>query len=548
MADTLARLSEAFGFMRIPEATREMVNPDDRQLVNDMELGDPGTDTWAELYPNIPAWDDPIPLDVYYDMRWANGTVQAMLRVLELPIRATEYSLVPGPNDESGDVLEFVNDVLFRPSYDGGMETPLQQIIEDIMDSLWAGFKAFEKVYAERDGKIVYRKVAPRSCLSMRPVVDKHGNLLGAYQESDWMGQHTQTFIPLYKLLWYAHNMEDSNWYGQSDLRAAYPHYENIRKLYVIDNKAHEVNAIPVRVAKPNIGGVSKSIRTLAFNMIKRIGLDTAVLLPREIDLETFESNSSAAGSRRDSIEHHTSMMAMSVLAHFLQLGTSKSSGYNLSQDQTDFFLMTITAEMDDIASCLTEQLIAPLVKINFGDEPGLCPMFQFADMTDHVRKTTEQVFLAIAQNGNRLSDEFLEALGQRVAKELGLDLSLVERQDDSVPRTTVSSDEMAERQLESFKQMSEAKVAGPGKGNTEGGDNQKASEANKAGLSTLNLSSLAHESDNVYDFFGRVKCKIANLSGEPVPRTPIGYLADINENTPVSEVVELARKLVASE
>lgn len=527
----------------------------------DIELGDPGDDTWAELYNAVPAPVDPTDIKVYADMRFGNGTVQAMLKVLQLPILATKWNLIPGSQDKDGKVAAFINEMLSNGDFDGGMEIPMQQVLYETTSSFWAGFKPQEIVYKydRQTRRIKIRKIAPRSPLTTKPVVDNHGNLVGALQQSDYMSNHRVVFIPKEKLFWYAHRQENGNWYGESDLRAAHVHYETLRKLYIIDNKTHEVMAIPIRVAQPTMGGMTEKMKKEVFSKIKRIGLDTAILLPKDFELKEYGAKNASGSTRKDSIEHHTSQMAMSVLAHFLQLGTNGQGTYNLSADQSDFFLSMVTAEMRSIGYAFTSQVIAPLVKVNFGSRPGITPKFQFSEMTDHVRKTVESIFLAICQGGGeRLSDEFIEALGKRVSAELGLDLSIIARTGDNVPKSTRTKKELDKDTMDKF--MAQAKAsgaakAGPGRGNTSGGMNQKVSEARNKASSKGNLSAgvlvdLASNSDNTRDFFGRLKVAVANLSGVNAPSTPAEMLdfidvADLSSPSDVFSMLTMAHDLV---
>jgi len=361
--------------------------------------------------------------------------------------------------------------------------------------------------------------------------------------------------------------MEDGNWYGESDFRTAYVHYETLRKLYIIDNKTHEVTAIPIRVAQPTMGGLSATQKNEVFQKIKRVGLDTAILLPKDIALTEFGAKNASGSSRGESIDHHTTQMAMSILAHFLQLGTNGQGTYNLSQDQSDFFLTMVTAEMKNIAATFTESVVAPLVKLNYGDKPLIVPKFVFSDMTDHVRKVVESIFLAIVQGGgSRLSDEFVEALGKRVAQELGLDLATIERNDEDAPTATRTQEEIDEQAMKKFEAQANATgaaKAGPGAGNKAGGANQAVAAArkqtapdnkgtSKANMSAAEVLDIRKRSDNARDFFGRVKLKLSNDLGVNAPATPDEIseyldLVDLSSVEEVNGVVRLAVELVES-
>lgn len=534
------------------------LDPDDPKSTgrDDGEIGDPGTELWANIYQSVPDFNDSIPLKTYDQMRHGIGTMQAILRILQLPILATNWSIVAGDDDKEGERSKFVTEVLQK------MEIPMQQVLIEAMASFWAGFKMQEIVWRTDGSSITISKIAPRSPHTTKPVLDRHGNIVGVYQQSIFMGNSTNVFIPMHKVWWYTHRMEDGNYYGQSDFKAAYPHYENLRKLYIIDNKTHEVTAIPIRIAKPNIMGVAKNVRESVFRKIRKIGLDTAVWIPKEVDLE-FGPQIASGATRADSINHHTTQMAMSVLAHFLQLGTNGSGTYNLSSDQSDMFLMMETAEMKSMAWSFNRNVIEPLVKLNFDDDSRKMPRLIFSDMTDHVRKTTEAIFLAIAQQGNRLSDEFVEALSQRVVDELGLDLNVTNRQGDDVPTASVSQEEIDEHAMEKFEETAEitGKMKDEGEDKT-GGANQKTPKIAKqqagdtapkpkANFSADDLSAFASASVNSLDYFGRVKLAAANVAGVPAPSTPADIKAlvlasDIGSETNRVALAHIATTLVS--
>jgi phage gp29-like protein len=82
-----------------------------------------------------------------------------------------------------------------------------------------------------------------------------------------------------------------------------------------------------------------------------------------------FEIASGAGAEFLRAIEHLDAEMARSCLTQFLVLGQGgNSSVWNLSRDQSDFFLMCPEAELRDLEEAITNYLIAPLVRMNFGE------------------------------------------------------------------------------------------------------------------------------------------------------------------------------------
>jgi hypothetical protein len=59
-----------------------------------------------------------------------NGTASALELVLTLPIREADFSIEPGKGD-SGE-CDFVRSVLMTPDTEGGMRTPMTELIGQI--------------------------------------------------------------------------------------------------------------------------------------------------------------------------------------------------------------------------------------------------------------------------------------------------------------------------------------------------------------------------------------------------------------------------------
>src|SRR5271167_2534001 len=96
-----------------------------------------------------------------------NGLCAAISQALTLPIRGAPYKIDPAKGD-TGEA-EFVNSVMMSPDEDGGMRTPVADLIGQITSAQIYRRSFFEKVFKvrETDGKIIYDKIAfrpPATC------------------------------------------------------------------------------------------------------------------------------------------------------------------------------------------------------------------------------------------------------------------------------------------------------------------------------------------------------------------------------------------------
>jgi hypothetical protein len=97
-------------------------------------------------------------------MRRTDAQINAVLLALELPIRATKWSVKP-PEDEDGEIDEqaweitdFVEDNLFNK-----LDRPWDNLLKEICTLFPFGFSLFEKVWGtDEDGNIILKKIAYR--------------------------------------------------------------------------------------------------------------------------------------------------------------------------------------------------------------------------------------------------------------------------------------------------------------------------------------------------------------------------------------------------
>jgi len=131
-----------------------------------------------EHYPPL-RWPENI--KVYDQMRRSDGQVQAVLLVLELPIRATRWYIEPGSEeDRDQEIAEFVQKNLFE-----GMEHTWDDFLRKVLTMLPFGHAVFEKVYRidQADGMIKWRKFAERPQRTLVQFVpDENGDLREIHQ------------------------------------------------------------------------------------------------------------------------------------------------------------------------------------------------------------------------------------------------------------------------------------------------------------------------------------------------------------------------------
>ena len=103
--------------------------------------------------------------DTYLQMQENDGEVQAIVRLLSLPIQSSPISILPARNDKGE--RDFIETVFLGPEYMGGMTTPLPFLIADMTRAIFEGFRVYEKVPRIIDKGIYKGKVGWKKLLSL---------------------------------------------------------------------------------------------------------------------------------------------------------------------------------------------------------------------------------------------------------------------------------------------------------------------------------------------------------------------------------------------
>lgn len=309
---------------------------------------------------------------VYDRMRRSDGQVQGILKAIFLPIlQANWYIETPAQDKASVEMAyEIEKNILKRT------DITWKNTLRQILSYLIFGFSIFEKVYALEEGKVVLKKLAPRVQKTLyRWNVNENGELESITQYISRPNNKTQYIdIPNKNLVVFSNDMEGSNFEGISLLRSAYKHWWIKDELYKIDALGHDRFAAGIPYAKEPINSNPNDrsrAETVLANLHSRekswyvspYGWDVGIL-------EKTGSNDSIIKS----IQHHNGEMAKSILAQFINLGTSQSGSYSLGSSFEELFLMSINAIAGDICDTLNNTVIKELADYNYNIKDNMYP------------------------------------------------------------------------------------------------------------------------------------------------------------------------------
>ena len=334
-------------------------------------------DNWALRFPASSR--------VFAKMGREDAQVKSVLRAVMLPIRRATWYL--DPNGAPEEVVALVAEDL-RMQVKG--EDPGKPVaartgrvswdkhLEDALRALQFGHMFFEQVYAPgRDGREHLVKLAPRWPGTITDIkVAADGGLASIRQRAAAGVKNAESVeIPVSRLVGYVFDDVGSQWIGQSVLRPAYKHWKLRDELLRMELNAIDRNSMGVPVYEGSELALDPEADIRAGQEIAssiRAGKTAGAAIPAKAKLSLVGVNGQLM-SPREAILYHDSMIAKSVLAHFLNL-EGKGGSYALAETQSDLFIQSLQTTAEWIADVATQHVVEDLVRVAFPEHDGLMP------------------------------------------------------------------------------------------------------------------------------------------------------------------------------
>jgi hypothetical protein len=369
-----------------------------------------------------------------------NGTASALELVLTLPIREADFSIEPGKGD-SGE-CEFIRSVLMTPDQDGGMRTPISELIGQATSGQIFRRAFFEKVYKQRpsDGKIIYDKISyrpPATCQARYN--DRTGEPNGFRQQVWLFGGNLQVSskqkvpgyvdIPKVRSYIYTHGKHREPLTGVSEVEVAWWCHSTSMKILFLWYSYLEGMALQRLVAYGN----DQPEATQRADDISQLRGAGVVGLVHPIDgqkaFEAIPTPANAGEFFEQALGFLASWSISSVLAGFLGLASASTGGkgaYSLSQDQSDFYLKSRQGVAKEIAESISYDVIRPLILLNFGSNASF-PQAKFGPLQDEQVQMLLTMFSTMAAAPVlHIPLSVFDLLTERMASILQLDVDQV--------------------------------------------------------------------------------------------------------------------------
>jgi phage gp29-like protein len=350
-------------------------------------------------------------IDTYETMRRSDATVKSLLLVCKLPIIRAVWDVKPASEDAADEeIAEFIKDQLFNGTIN------FTDHLREALTMLDFGHDVHEKVYAPVDhegqlrigiAKLGYRKQKSIQAWEMT------NHQPGIRQQlSDKVVD-----IPLAKLIVYTYDKEGENHEGISILRAAFKDWDMKDKLGLVLPVGLEKMAIPTPVLGVPAGADEREVSN-AIEALRqfRANEEAYIKKPTGWELEKFDLSGQTTKEILPTLQYYDRQIVRSVLAQFLELGSSDGSGSRaLSEDHSRLFQKSLEAVAKIIRDSLQNQLITQLCDLNYTSLPNGYPKLEFDSISDDNVTTVSDAVQKLMNAGALTADNDIENAMRRM-------------------------------------------------------------------------------------------------------------------------------------
>lgn len=336
------------------------------------------------------------------EMRRSDPQVKSVLRALELPIRKASYYIEPASDKpQDVEIAEIISKNLFEY-----MSMTWDDTLRHFLLMLPFGFSIMEKVWHVKDNLFQIKKLAPRLPVSVvRWDYEKEKRDLKGPVQQDTDGK--EYLLPIEKILVFTNEREGDNWEGTSVLRAAYKPWYMKNKLEVINGIKHDRYGvgIPMADTPPNVERGSEAWNETEKALEELYAHEKSYIIsPDGYKISLLSADGGKAGTDPlPSIRYYDEMIARSMLAMFINLGSTQTGSRALGGSFIEVFMDSLQAYADYICEVISRFLLREYCFYNwYVDE---FPVLKVGK----IKKLDTHTIAVLAKAGVITKDESLE-------------------------------------------------------------------------------------------------------------------------------------------
>jgi len=337
-------------------------------------------------------------LSVYEEMR-NDDAVKAGLFAKKAAILSAGWSIKAASDEEKDkEIADFITNN-FKDWLEGNFDSNLYEMLS----ALDYGFSVTEKVYDVENGKMFLKCLKTRPPHSFEFDLDDYGNFKNGGL-SQWSMSGLES-LPIDKFVIYSYNKEFDNYYGNSDLRAAYRSWfskDNIIKFQLIFLERFGNPLVLIKYDRTASAAQREEMKKIAEN----ISATTGVVASKETEISILESTSKTSADFNAAIQQHNSSILRAILMpNLLGFGDQSGGSYALGKKQSDMFIWVLSKIRNEVETLIDEDIIRELVILNFGEQEKY-PHFLFNPLGEDDNNAKATIIIdSIQRAGLQLSE-----------------------------------------------------------------------------------------------------------------------------------------------
>lgn len=339
--------------------------------------------------------DDLVQKDVtycIYEEMLKDDQVSAALKLKKDLILNTGFEIVVF-HEEHEPIKKLLEKAIFEDT-----ARPFIEQLEEIISAYEFGFSLSEKIFQkQKDLKLTLNQIKTRHPASWLIHTDPFGNVK-KYEQVGTLGE--SNIVDPRSLLHFINQGRFSNPYGTSDLRAAYNAWfikRQIIKFYAIFLEKH---ASPIPVGRYDKNAPQSAVTKL-LNILKRFQQKTAIVIPKEIEVEFLQSANSGEAYTTGIDQFNMFIGRSLMMPDLVGLSGSETGGgsFALGAEHINIYNKHIQKRKKQLEAAVNDHIIKPLVIYNFGfiDE---MPEFRLAPIEDTDIFESARIFIQAIQAG----------------------------------------------------------------------------------------------------------------------------------------------------
>ncbi|HCE00216.1 MAG TPA: hypothetical protein DER07_04165 [Armatimonadetes bacterium] len=298
-----------------------------------------------------------------------DAMVQTALTLKRLGVLAAPWRVAePDASPEAARRTRFVREAFAR------MEGSPTGVLDAAMDAFAKGWSVQELVFEEDAGAVWLRAARPKDPALFGLDVDRFGRIQGLILR---LPGEPDRRVPVGKFALYVHRPTYARPTGRSDLEAALPHWQAKRALLEAWRLHLERFASPTVTGRFD-PGLPPEEQAALLEALQNLHRNLALVFPNQIEVGTIGGDKESSSGFLEAVDFHNREIARAILGQTLTTDEGRRVGsMALGKVHFQVLLLQLEAIRRDLAdTVMTEQIIRPLVELNFG--PGPVPRFEF--------------------------------------------------------------------------------------------------------------------------------------------------------------------------